>query len=129
MPDKIYELYGVRIMECDAEGKPLRSDRDAVDLMGEAWPHRVNLLAVPVSRLDEDFFRLKTRIAGEIIQKFLTYGFRLAIVGDISRYVDESDALRGFVVECNRGAHTWFAKNLEELEARLKTAGNSAGTG
>jgi hypothetical protein len=121
MPTKLYELYGVRIMECEAEGRPLCSDRDAIDLMGEAWPHRVNLVVIPATRLGEDFFRLKTRIAGEIIQKFLTYGFRVAIVGDISRYVDESDALRDFVFESNQGIHTWFVANPEELDARLRT--------
>ena len=30
----------------------------------------------------EDFFVLSTRIAGEILQKFITYQFRFAIVGD-----------------------------------------------
>ena len=66
-----YELHGVRVLECAVEGTRLRSDRDAVDLIGTAVEHRAALIVLPVKRLDDDFFRLRTRIAGEIIQKFV----------------------------------------------------------
>ena len=122
MPDKFYELHGVRIFECAAEGAQPRNDRDAADLLSEAWSHRATLIVIPVARLSEDFFRLKTRIAGEILQKFVTYGLRVAIVGDISREVSESEALRDFVYECNRGPHIWFASSLDELATRLEPA-------
>lgn len=46
-------------------------DRDAVELMSEAFGHNVNWIAIPVARFDDAFFKLKTRIAGEIIQKFV----------------------------------------------------------
>jgi hypothetical protein len=48
--------------------------------MSAAREHVVCLIVPPVDRLGDDFFRLKTRIAGEIIQKFVTYGVRAAIV-------------------------------------------------
>jgi len=107
-------------LECAPDGVPLRNDRDAVDLISKAWEHRAVLIAIPTGRLDDDFFRLSTRIAGEIIQKFLIYGLRVAIVGDISRHLNESSALRDFVYESNRGYHVWFLPNLEELEKRLQ---------
>ena len=74
---------------------------------------------IPVERIEDRFFQLKTRIAGNILQKFVTYGVRLGIVGDIARYSVESSALRHFVYESNRGDRVWFAPNLEELEDRL----------
>jgi hypothetical protein len=120
MPAKSYDLHGVRVMECEAGGKQLGSDRDAVDIIAEASPHRASLVAIPTTRLGDDFFRLSTRIAGEVIQRFLMYGMRVAIVGDISRYVDESNALRDFVIESNRGEHVWFVENQEELGQRLR---------
>jgi len=112
-----YALHGIRVFACPPDGKKLRSDHDAVDLIGEA--RGADLILIPVERFDDDFFRLKTRIAGEIIQKFVTYGRRLAILGDISRYVAESAAFRDFVFEANRGEHVWFVPNLEELRKRL----------
>ncbi len=117
-----YELHGVRVLQCAPEGTRLRGDRDAVDLIGTAFEHRAALIVLPVERLDDDFFRLRTRIAGEIIQKFVTYGMRLAIVGDISRHLDESSALRAFVNESNRGKDVWFVASVEELDRRLGQA-------
>jgi len=122
MPDRSYELHGVRVLECAAEGARLRTDRDAVDLIGSAFEHRASLIVLPVERLGDDFFRLRTRIAGEIIQKFVNYRLRLVIVGDISRHLDESSALRAFVNESNRGEHVWFLASLEELDSRLERA-------
>jgi len=122
MPDRSYELHGVRVLECAAEGARLRTDRDAVDLIGAAFEHRASLIVLPVERLGDDFFRLRTRIAGEIIQKFVNYRLRLVIVGDISRHLDESSALRAFVNESNRGEHVWFLASLEELDSRLERA-------
>src|ERR1035438_4827774 len=79
MPDRSYELHGVRIFECATEGALLRSDRDAADLLPTAWSHHAAMIVIPVERLAEDFFELKTRVAGEIIQKLVIYHMRVAI--------------------------------------------------
>jgi hypothetical protein len=110
---KILTVAPVSYFVCPADGKKLRSDRDAVDLIGEA--HGFDLIAIPVERLDPDFFRLKTGVAGAMLQKFMTYGRRVAIVGDILRYVEESASLRDFVVEANRGEHVRFVPAIEDL--------------
>jgi hypothetical protein len=119
MPDRSYDLHGVRIFECATEGAPLRTDRDAADLIPIAWSHRADWIALPVERLGDDFFRLETRIAGEVVQKFVGYRLRVAIVGDISRYLAESPALRAWVRESNRGNQVWFVESVEELGTRL----------
>ena len=120
--DKTYDLHGLRIFECGVEGPILRNDRDAVELINTVWNHRANFLVIPIQRLTDDFFRLKTRIAGEIIQRFVIYKVRIAIVGDISRYVAESSALKDFVYESNRGDQVWFVASIEELDGLLQRA-------
>ena len=122
MPARCYELHGVRVLECAPDETRLRSDRDAVDLIGRAFENRAALIVVPVECLDDDFFRLRTRVAGEIVQKFVTYRRRVVIVGDISRHLAESSALRAFVSESNRGKDLWFLASLEELGKRLAQA-------
>ena len=119
MPSQIYELHGVRILECAAEGPELHRDRDAVDLMGEALGGDANFIVIPVERFGDDFFRLETRIAGEVIQRFAMYKVRVAILGDISRHAAESKSLRDFVYELNRGNQCWFV-DREELGKRLE---------
>ena len=112
-------LHGIQVLECAPDGEKIRSERDAIELIGETGQHGASLVVIPAERLDDDFFRLRTGIAGAIVQKFVTYRLRLAIVGDISRHLSESDALRDFVREANRGAQVWFVANREELEQRL----------
>jgi len=56
--------------------------RDATDLISAAWSEEATLVVIPVTRLHEDFFRLRTGLAGEIVSRFVGYRLRLAIVGD-----------------------------------------------
>ncbi len=119
---KFYELHGMRVLECVPDGSKLRTYNDAVELVGKSFEDRATLIVVPVECLDNDFFRLSTRIAGELIQKFVQYGRRLAIVGDISRHLAESSALRALVPESNRGKDLWFVASLDELNQRLERA-------
>lgn len=106
------------MLVCAADGPPVRSDRDALDLIAEALGHQVDLVAIPVQRLPDEFFTLGTGLAGAITQKFVNYRLRLAVVGDIGRH-DGSSALRAFVSEANRGGQLWFVADLAELESRL----------
>jgi hypothetical protein len=122
--NKCYEIGDVRVLELSAEGEPPRNDRDAVAWIGEAFEQRARFMVIPAERLDDDFFDLKTRIAGDVLQKFVNYQIRVAIVGDISRHIAESDALRDFVIECNRGEQVCFVSSMEELRARLGNKGS-----
>jgi hypothetical protein len=117
---KFCGLHGLRSLECVPDGTKLRSDRDAVDIIGKAFENRATLVVIPVECLDDQFFQLRTRIAGELIQKFVQYRRRLAIVGDISGFLAESSALRAFVNESNRGKDVWFVGSLAELGQRLE---------
>lgn len=54
----------------------------------------------------EEFFDLSTRLAGDILQKFINYQMKLAIIGDFSGY--SSTALKAFIAESNRGRHIFF---------------------
>jgi hypothetical protein len=119
---KFYELHGVRVLECVPDGARLRTYNDAVDLVGKSFEDHATLIVIPVDCLDDDFFTLSTRIAGELIQKIVQYRRRLVIVGDISGFLAESSALRAFVAESNRGKDVWFLASLEELEQRLARA-------
>ena len=77
------------------------------------------MVAVPAHRFDDRFFALRTGVAGEIMQKFVNYRMRLAVVGDISAHVAASTALRDLVYESNRGGHIWFVADLDEQDTQL----------
>jgi hypothetical protein len=67
-----------------------------------------------------DFFVLSTRIAGEILQKFITYQFKLAIVGDFSGYT--SKPLKEFIYESNKGKDIFFVSSEEDAIEKLGRA-------
>ena len=114
-----YELHGLRVLECSTEGTPPRTAKDATDIISAAWGYQARLVVLRADWLGDDFFRLSTRVAGEVVQKLLDYGLRVVILGDISARVAGSEALRDWVRECNRGRQVWFVDDLDELAERL----------
>src|SRR4051812_44453752 len=102
---------------CLGSGRQLQTEGDGVDLGGEALRHGVGTVVIPVTRLPDELFTLRTRIAGEIMQKLMNYRLRLVIVGDISAHTGQSVALRDFVREANRGEQIWFVSDLDALRA------------
>jgi len=62
---------------------------------------------------------LSTGVAGEVIQKFVNYQVRLAIVGDVALAASRSQPLSDFIAESNRGRHVWFVADMDDLAARL----------
>jgi len=123
MSGSFVQLGGVQLYEVSESGPELRTGRDAVDLMSAASEQRATWIAIPVARLGDEFFELRTGIAGEIAQKFAMYGAKIAIVGDISGRVATSHSLAGFVAEANRGESLWFVENRQELEDRFNSIG------
>jgi hypothetical protein len=114
-----YDLHGVRVLECAREGPSLEDYAVLTQVVGEALARGADWVVLPTERLGARFFDLSTGVAGEIVQKFVTYGCRVAIVGDVSAYAAKSGALRDFVRESNRGAHVWFVADMAALSSRL----------
>src|SRR5260370_8192202 len=106
MSDTLTTIQSVQILVCAPDGEKLKSEREALDLIGEAIQQGAELILVPVQRLEDDFFRLKTRLAGHIIQKFGTYRRRLVILGDISGHVPQTPALNNFPSQPNRATQS-----------------------
>lgn len=120
MADTLTTIEEVLVLVCAPDGEQLKSEREALDLIGEAMFSGAQMVLVPMERLAEEFFQLKTGLAGQIMQKFVLYRRRLVILGDISGYVAQSRALRDLVYETNRGNQIWFLTTLQELHERLK---------
>jgi hypothetical protein len=118
MIDTVIERRGVPVLLCADDGPPIATTQDALDVIGSAFS-RADVVAIPAGRLDQSFFALRTGLAGEIMQKFVNYHLRLAIVGDISPSVAASTALRDLIIESNRGRHIWFVADLDELDTHL----------
>lgn len=103
------------ILELPAEGILL----GALDVIGETYGQDVDWVAIPASRLPDAFFQLRSGILGEFTQKFVNYRLKLAILGDVSRHVETSEAFAAYVAETNRQGQLRFVDDMPALLARL----------
>lgn len=99
----------------------ISSTQEAMDLIATArYETGCEALILPKEALSEDFFILSSGLAGEVLQKFVNYGMKVAIVGDFSHYT--SKPLQDFIRESNRGKTVFFvgteAEALESLSRR-----------
>ena len=65
----------------------------------------------------EDFFILSTKLAGEILQKFINYHIKAAIWGDYSQYT--SKPLGDFIYESNHGKDFFFVASKAQAVEKL----------
>jgi hypothetical protein len=87
------------------------NSEDIMDLMAEASYNGCNKMILHAASMPPEFFDLKTRIAGEILQKFSNYRMKLAIVGDFSAV--KSKSLNDFIRESNKWKIITFVDSIE----------------
>ena len=88
-------------------GVLITSGSSAMDLLATVrYESECSAMILFQEQLDESFFRLSTGLAGEVLQKFVNYQMKLAIVGDFSGYT--SKPLQDFIRESNEGRHICF---------------------
>jgi hypothetical protein len=91
--------------------------QEVLDLIGDLVSRDCTRLIIHDENLHADFFRLKTGLAGDILQKFSNYKVKLAIVGDFSQY--KSESFQDLIRECNKGNRIFFLKTLESAMIQL----------
>lgn len=109
---------GINIAVISGGGQLIADAGSALDMMMTV-KYTTNAQAIVISKaaVTEDFFRLGTGLAGEVLQKFINYHMKLAIWGDFSGYT--SKPLRDFIRESNRGRDIFFAGSVEDAVSRL----------
>lgn len=98
-----------------------QNEQEAAELLMNCYYQGAEALVVMAENLPTAFFDLKTRLAGEVLQKFSTYRMRLAIVGDFGNI--ESKSLQDFIRESNRGGRIFFVQTVEEAWRALGEGG------
>ncbi|MBD8501171.1 DUF4180 domain-containing protein [Paenibacillus arenosi] len=112
----------VAVVSGDENEVLINDVQSALDLMATVrYESDCDRIVLHKSILSESFFDLKTRLAGDILQKFINYYVKVAIVGDFTVY--SSKSLKDFIYECNNGNDIFFLPTEEqaiETLAKLK---------
>lgn len=117
MKINIKKINGTFIANIDSDEVIINSVQDALDTMADCGYQGSRKIIVNSKNITPDFFDLKTRIAGDILQKFSNYNVDLAIIGDFSNPTSKS--LRDFIYESNKIGRINFVESLTEAEHRL----------
>lgn len=121
MRTEIVEYSGVKVAALECEEGLISNAQEAMDCaLSVRYQSGCARIALPKEAFCERFFVLSSGLAGEILQKFVNYSFKVAIYGDYSGYT--SKPLRDFIYESNRGRDVFFAANLDEAMRMLARA-------
>ena len=100
----------------------IKDVQSALNLMATVqYKTGCNRIILNKSSIIDDFFDLKTKVAGEILQKFINYRVKLAIVGDFSIYTSKS--LKAFITESNQWNDIIYVGSNEEAIEKLSADG------
>jgi len=122
MMDKhIVQQNGIAVAVIHSDEIIISDAQSALDLMATISYHdNCHRIAINKEAIVEDFFKLSTGIAGEILQKFVNYFNKLAVIGDFSIYT--SEPLKDFIYECNRGDWVYFVPDEQTAINKLISA-------
>lgn len=113
MEIKTHNIDNTKVAEIITDKVILRSTEDGLDLLGNLYYQGFDKIIIHEKNITPEFFDLKTKIAGEILQKFAQYQMPLIIVGDFSKY--KSKSLNDFIFESSKSQQINFIKDLSNI--------------
>ena len=121
MEKQIVQNNGIGVAVIHSNDLIITDTQSALDLIATIDYHdNCQRIAINKEAIIDDFFKLSTGIAGEILQKFVTYSKKIAIIGDFSKYT--SKPLNDFILECNQGNSIYFVPDEQTAINKLTTA-------
>jgi hypothetical protein len=114
MNHTLLELDGRTAVEWTS---PLQNAEEATDLVAASMEHDTDRLLLDAGVLPPAFFELRTRFAGEFLQKLQTYRLRTAIV--MSPDADRGERFGQYLQEARRGHFCRFFTSREDALAWL----------
>lgn len=112
MDIKTHEIDNHKIAEISAEEVLIAKLEDALDITGALYYDGYDRVILYQKNLTPAFFDLKTKIAGDILQKFTQYQMSITIVGNFESY--DSQSLADFITESNKGRQVNFVSSLSQ---------------
>ena len=105
------------IAEIISDEVVVNTPQDALDLMAESGYYDARSLILMDYHFAPEFFELRTKIAGEILQKFSNYRVKMAIIGEFEKY--KSKSLKAFIGESNKGNLIFFVPDRKTAIAKI----------
>jgi len=103
MDYKIVEIGNLKYIEIFSCATPINTEQDALDLVALCGEHETNWLMLHSQAISDDFFKLKTGVAGKVLQKFINYYIKAVAIIPEERV--QVGRFKDMILEANRGNH------------------------
>ena len=107
-----HKINNIEVAEVISDKILIQNPDDALDLIGNLYYQGFDKIIIYEKNLTPDFFDLKNKMAGEILQKVSNYRMKLTIIGNFSNL--KSKSLNDFIYESNKGNQVNFKESLQE---------------
>lgn len=114
---EIAEKENTKYIELVSAVNPLVTENDALSLIALCGEHDTVLLMIHHAALAEDFFRLKTGVAGKILQKLNNYNLKTAFI--VPSEITKKGKFKDLAAEARDSHHFRIFESREEALAWL----------
>lgn len=115
MTYNIVEIDNKKYINIDSIDKKISTQQDVLDVVSICFENNINTLLLSSKIFSKDFFNLKTGLAGTVLQKFINYSIKFAIVLDSEEKLN--DRFREMMMEANNGREfRMFKNNIDAKE-------------
>lgn len=111
---KIVENGNKKYIEVISAEPPLSTEQDAVDIVALCKENDSDLLLLHSQALSEDFFKLRTGVAGQMIQKWINYRVKTAAV--IPKELVLQGKFKEMAFESNKSNHFRVFETRDDAE-------------
>ncbi|WP_422006107.1 DUF4180 domain-containing protein [Roseivirga pacifica] len=99
--------------ELTSDNVIISTTEDGADLFANLYYQGFDGMILYQQNITHTFFDLKSKMAGELLQKASNFRMRIIIIGDFENV--ESKSLQDFIRESNRGSLVNFVSSLREI--------------
>ncbi|MGG7179407.1 DUF4180 domain-containing protein [Clostridium paraputrificum] len=117
MKYRIVEKDNKKYIMYEGDKKKISTENDVIDIVSTSFEHDTGLIIINSKALSEDFFNLRTGLAGVMLQKFINYHIKFVILLDNKE--DLSLRFKELVGEANRGNEFRVVADIAEGEKWL----------
>lgn len=103
-----------KYIECISVERQLSSEQDVLDYISICMENELYTLMIDANVFSEDFFNLKTGLAGMVLQKFINYQIKVAIIIENEEKLNER--FKEMILEANKGYNFRTFRNSADAE-------------
>lgn len=119
MEIKIHLTPSTKIAEVISSEILVNSVDEGFQIMIDLYYQDFDKIIMQEHHFTTEFFDLKTKIFGDLLQKFSNYKVKLVLIGEFSKY--ESMSFQDFIKESNQQKRVLFLNNLEKAIYHLNS--------